>query len=89
MKRTLLIAGLMGWTVAASAAEPTHPADPAQQALAQMVGEAQSREANALVQVFTLKGQIADLKKSLADAKARAKAAEAKLAPAPAPDADK
>jgi hypothetical protein len=50
--------------------------DPTQQALAQMIGEAQSREAQALVQVYTLRTQVAAEKKRADDAEAKLKSAD-------------
>jgi hypothetical protein len=59
-------------------AQETPP--PAQQALAQMVGEAQQREASALMQVYSLRAQLVAERQRADDAEARLKS----LAPQPA-----
>lgn len=60
--------------------------DPMQQALVQMVGEAQTREAQALVQVYTLRAELTETKARLEAETARADAAEVKLKALDAPN---
>jgi ATP/maltotriose-dependent transcriptional regulator MalT len=75
------------WPAMALDAAPTagQKPDPAQQALVQMLQEAQSREAQALVQAYALRAQIAEMKERLDAATKRADEAEAKLKAEPAP----
>lgn len=77
---------LIALSVPALAAGQSQPADPTQQALAQMVGECQNREAAALVQAYALQAQLkaekqrtAEVEAQLAAEKRRADEAEAKL----------
>lgn len=64
MKRLLVILVLLATPALAEPAKP----DPAQQALGQMLAEAQVREAQALIQVYSLRARIADLEHQLATA---------------------
>ncbi len=57
--------------------------DPVQQALVQMLQEAQGREAQALVQIYSLKAQIGDLQSQLAEQTRRADEAQGKTKPEP------
>ncbi|MEN3208655.1 hypothetical protein PUR23_01235 [Methylorubrum populi] len=78
IRRVLVAVALLA--VCGSAFAEERAPDPAQQALVQMVQEAQQREALALVQVYRLRAQLAAMTK-------RAEEAEAKLKPADAPPA--
>lgn len=76
MNRTITLVAIAILSIPTLAfAQPAAP-DPAQQALVQMIGEAQSREAQALVQVYTLRAQFAAEKKRADDAEAKLKAAD-------------
>lgn len=81
MNRILFAAALFATSATAFATEQPK-VDPTQQALVQMLSEAQSREANALVQVYALRAQVADLKARLEAETARAERAEARNPPA-------
>ena len=98
MKSHALRAAILGCILAfaspALSAEvaPSPPAqqpDPTQQALVQMIQDAQGREAQALVQVYTLRGQLADMKARLDNETRRADEAEARLKAAKSADTDK
>lgn len=69
--RLVLAALLFTGSALAQDAQP-----PAQQALAQMVGEAQQREANALLQVYALRAEITAEKRRAEQAEARLKACQ-------------
>lgn len=72
IRHLIIVLTVCSAALPALAAGPAAPTDPAQSALVQMLQEAQAREAQALVQVYTLRAQVAA-------EKARADAAEAKL----------
>lgn len=82
MTRSFIAASLLALSVtattAASGTDQGKP-DPTQQALVQMLSEAQSREAQALVQVWSLRAEVEDLRAQVASATRRADEAEAKL----------
>ncbi|GJE73215.1 hypothetical protein [Methylorubrum podarium] len=70
MRLPLLFATLL--LTGSALAQDAQP--PAQQALAHMVGEAQQREANGLLQIYALRAEIAAEKRRAEQAESRLKA---------------
>ena len=75
MIRRIALAALLALTATVAFAQQQSP-DPAQAALGQMVGECQNREAQALVQVYALRAQLAAATKRADEAEAKLKGTE-------------
>jgi hypothetical protein len=82
--RTIVLAALLAAAAIPALAQgaPGKP-DPAQRVLMQMLQDAQGREARALLQVYAINEQMAEMDAKLKTANERADAAEAKLKAAP------
>ena len=74
-------------TLALAKPAPQAP-QPAQQALVQMLQEAQGREAQALVEVYTLQAQVTELRQRINDLQGTADARKAEPKPEAPPPAD-